>query len=63
MEEAKNESVIIKKVEQPNSYEFGKAGSRFKLYFDEPNDLKAKMDELRELKLLDDVEVEVPEGL
>lgn len=36
-------------VEKPNSYEFGKAGNRFKLYFNEPADLKKQMKELQEL--------------
>ena len=32
-----------------NSYEFGKASNRFKLYFEEAEDLKAKIDSLRSL--------------
>ena len=28
------ESIVITRVEKANSYEFGKAGQRFKLYFD-----------------------------
>ena len=41
----------IQKIESQNSYECGKAGSRFKIYFDTPADLKAKIDELKKLGL------------
>jgi len=40
---------VIQRTEKPNSYEFGKAGNRFKLYFDDPHDLKRQMDKLTEL--------------
>jgi len=36
-------------VEKPNSYEFGKAGNRFKLYFNTPQELKDMMDKLQDL--------------
>ena len=35
--------VIINKTEKANSYEFGKAGNRFKLYFEDAEDLKAQI--------------------
>jgi hypothetical protein len=40
------EQIIINKTEKPNSYEFGKAGNRFKLYFDTAEDLKQQMNNL-----------------
>ncbi len=40
--------LIINKKERPNSYEFGKAGSRFKLYFEDAEDLK------KQIKALED---------
>ena len=45
------EQIVINKTENPNSYEFGKAGNRFKLYFQEAEDLKKKIDNLKELNL------------
>ncbi len=36
-----------------NSYEVGKADNRFKLYFETPAELKAKMQELRDAGLMD----------
>jgi len=46
-----DESTIINKTEKPSSYEFGKAGNRFKLYFDTAEDLKNQIDKLKELGL------------
>jgi hypothetical protein len=40
------EQIIINKTEKPNSYEFGKAGNRFKLYFDTAEDLKIQINNL-----------------
>jgi hypothetical protein len=40
------EQIVINKTERPNSYEFGKAGNRFKLYFDTAEDLKQQIDNL-----------------
>jgi hypothetical protein len=45
----KNESVVVQRVEAPNSYEFGKAGARFKLYFKTAEDLHAQIESLRAL--------------
>jgi len=39
---------IVSKTEKGNSYEFGSAGNRFKLYFEEAKDLLIKVKELRE---------------
>lgn len=43
--------VTLLKTERPNSYEFGKAGNRFKLYFDTPEHLDKQIKELQELGL------------
>jgi len=45
------------KTEKPNSFEFGKAGSRFKLYFDTVAELRSKIDELKKSGLIDETEV------
>jgi len=50
----KNE--VINKTEKPNSYEFGKAGNRFKLYFDEVDDLKSQIIQLKLAGLYNDEE-------
>ncbi len=39
---------ILSKTEKANSYEFGSAGNRFKLYFEEADDLLKKVKQLRE---------------
>ncbi len=49
--ETLNTQYIIQRSEKPNSYEFGKAGNRFKLYFDNPEDLLAQITKLKELGL------------
>lgn len=41
----------IHKTEKANSYEFGKAGNRFKVFFDTPEELKAEIDKLKNLEL------------
>ena len=40
------EQTIINKTEKPNSFEFGKAGNRFKIYFDTVDDLEIQIDNL-----------------
>lgn len=40
------EQIIINKNYRANSYEFGKAGNRFKLYFEDAQDLKTQIDNL-----------------
>ena len=43
------EDVVIRK-DKPNSYEFGKAGSRFKVYFNTAGELKNLVKELLEVQ-------------
>lgn len=43
--------IHINKHERANSYEFGKAGNRFKLYFEDATDLELKIKELKDAKL------------
>ena len=45
------EQIVINKTEKPNSFETGKAGARFKLYFDTAEGLKSQIDELKKLEL------------
>lgn len=47
--ETESKTYVIQKTENANSYEFGKAGNRFKVYFETAQDLKLKVDALREL--------------
>lgn len=42
------EQIIINKNEKPSSFEFGKAGNRFKLYFDTAEDLENQIKELKD---------------
>jgi hypothetical protein len=58
-EEVKNDEVILKK-EKPNSAEFGKAGSRVKLYFDDAVDLEKQIVELESKGLFPENEQEIP---
>lgn len=48
MKSVKIKEIILSKVDKPNSFEFGKAGNRFKLYFNEPIDLVGTIDKLGE---------------
>ena len=41
-------SIVIKRTERANSYEVGKAGNRFKIYFNDVEDLKRQMKEFNE---------------
>jgi len=41
------EQIIINKTEKPNSYEIGKAGARWKLYFSDAEDLKKQIADLK----------------
>ena len=43
--------LMINKTSKPSSYEFGKAGNRFKLYFDDAKDLNEQINELKNLGL------------
>lgn len=53
-----NTSFVINENPKACSYEFGKAGNRFKLYFDTAADLKAQIDELKKLGLYKEEEAE-----
>ncbi len=41
-----NTSFVISENPRANSYEFGKAGNRFKIYFSDAQDLQIKLKEL-----------------
>jgi len=41
------EQIVINKTERPNSYEVGKAGSRWKIYFNDAVDLKMQIEQLK----------------
>ena len=43
--------IVINRNERANSYEFGKAGNRFKVYFEDAVDLTKKIDDLRQAGL------------
>ena len=51
IEQSNNVSYVINKSERANSYEFGKAGNRFKLYFEDATDLFFQIDNLKKLGL------------
>lgn len=51
-----NDTITYSKTIKPNSYEFGKAGNRFKVYFEDAADLKKMIDELKELGFMTDEE-------
>lgn len=51
MTQERNTQFVISRSERPNSYEFGKAGNRFKLYFDTPEDLDVQIKRLITLGL------------
>ena len=48
-------NTITNITEKPNSYEFGKAGSRHKIYYDKANDLHSHIEELKLLGLIEEV--------
>ena len=52
-ENGEYQSTVYNRTVSANSYEVGTAGNRFKLYFETPADLKAKMQELRDAGLMD----------
>ena len=49
-----NTTFVVNETNRPSSYEFGKAGNRFKIYFDTPQNLKNQIDELKKLGLYKD---------
>ena len=46
-----NTTFVINETPKASSYEFGKAGNRFKIYFDTPENLKSQIDKLKKLGL------------
>jgi hypothetical protein len=48
--------MVINRIEKPNSYEFGKAGNRHKLYYSEISELQAMIKALNEAGLSADME-------
>ena len=52
-ENGEYQSTVYNRTVAPNSYEVGTAGNRFKLYFETPQELKDKMQELRDAGLMD----------
>lgn len=40
------EQIVINRTEKPNSFETGKAGSRWKIYFSDAEDLKKQIEQL-----------------
>lgn len=50
MEEDKK--IIINKTEKPNSWETGPTGNRFKIYFEDAEDLKKQIEELKKQGLM-----------
>ena len=52
-------SVVLNKTDKPNSYEFGKAGNRFKIYFNEVDELKARIKELEDAGLTHQEDLEM----
>ena len=49
-----NTQFVIHRTEKANSYEFGKAGNRFKIFFDTTEQLNKEIESLRALGLLKD---------
>lgn len=46
---AEGDDILVKhKKEKPNSYKVGSAGNRFKIFFEDAEDLKEQVDELQE---------------
>lgn len=48
------EQIIINKTDKPNSLEKGSSGNRFKIYYNNPEDLKKHLEELKKLGLYKD---------
>lgn len=42
------DQIVINKTEKPNSFESGKSGNRFKIYYDKPEELKNHIKELKD---------------
>ena len=52
-ENGKYQSTVYNRTVAANSYEVGKVGNRFKLYFEDAKELQAKMTELKKSGLMD----------
>jgi len=52
MKKKMEEQIVLNKTEKANSYEFGKAGNRFKIYFKDIDDLKSQLMQLVEAGLI-----------
>lgn len=57
------EQVVINKTYRANSYEFGKAGNRFKLYFEDAQDLKTQIDNLIQQGLYSEEVIKLEGGI
>lgn len=57
MEEWNSPEVQDFPMPKQNSHEIGKAGNRFKIYYDTTADLVRQLEELKEVGLLDEKEV------
>ena len=47
-----NTTYVVNESFRANSYEFGKAGNRFKLYFEDTKDLENQLNNLKEAGLI-----------
>jgi len=56
----KNTTFVVNETSKASSYEFGKAGNRFKIYFGEVDDLYKQMEQLNKKGLILDEEMPVP---
>ena len=56
------QSTVFNRTVAPNSYEVGKVGNRFKLYFETPQELKDKMQELKDAGLMDTLSEDIVTG-
>ena len=48
-----NTTFVVSETIKASSYEFGKAGDRFKVYYETPEDLKLHIDKLKILGLIE----------
>ena len=46
-----NEQIVLNKTDKPNSWEVGKVGNRFKLYFNDSEDLIQLIEGLKQQNL------------
>jgi hypothetical protein len=50
--------VVVTRTDKPHSYEFGKAGARHKIYYNDIRELKEHIDALKEAGLTDEINLE-----